>query len=147
MLAGALLATGHGGAMLGSALGGRLGGGRGVALAGAALGGAGLLLVAQWGAGTALPWLLAALALQGFGIGLFTLAYTDMITAAMRREDRGVAGSLTLLMRTLGVVLAASLLTLVFSRFEDFLTGFAAAFWLAGLLPLLALFLIPRRIV
>lgn len=146
MLAGALLATGHGGAMLGSALGGRLGGGRGVALAGAALGGAGLLLVTQWGDATPLPWLLAALALQGFGIGLFTLAYTDMITAAMRREDRGVAGSLTLLMRTLGVVLAASLLTLVFSGFEGFLAGFAAAFWVAGLLPLLALALIPRRI-
>ncbi|MBX9749081.1 MAG: MFS transporter [Roseococcus sp.] len=146
MLAGALLASGHGGAMLGSALGGRLGGGRRVALAGAGLGGAGLLLVAQWGDATALPWLLAALALQGFGIGLFTLAYTDMVTAAMRREDRGVAGSLTLLMRTLGVVLAASLLTLVFSGFEDFLAGFAAAFWVAGLLPLLALALIPRRI-
>lgn len=143
--AGALLASGHGGAMLGSALGGRLGGGRGVALAGATLGGVGLLLVAFWGAGTPATWLLATLALQGFGIGLFTLAYTDMITATMRREDRGVAGSLTLLMRTLGVVLAASLLTLVFGAFGDFLAGFSAAFVVAGLLPLLALALIPRR--
>jgi hypothetical protein len=119
--------------------------GRGVALAGAMLGAVGLLLVAFWGAGTPAAWLLATLALQGFGIGLFTLAYTDMITATMRREDRGVAGSLTLLMRTLGVVLAASLLTLVFGAFGDFLAGFSAAFVVAGLLPLLALALIPRR--
>ncbi len=145
MLVGALLASGHGGAMLGAALGGRMGGGRRVALAGSALGGAGLLLIAFWGAGTPPAWLLATLALQGFGIGLFTLAYTDIITATMRREDRGVAGSLTLMVRTLGVVLAASLLTLVFGAFGDFLAGFRAAFLVAGALPLLALALIPRR--
>ncbi|MEI6161907.1 MAG: MFS transporter [Roseococcus sp.] len=146
---GLVLGSGHLGAMLGSALGGRLGGGRGCALAGAAMGGAGLLLVGQWGATTPPALLVAALLLQGFGIGLFTLAYTDMITAAMRREDRGVAGSLTLLMRTLGVVLAASLLTLVFGAFaadSGFLAGFRAAFLVAGALPLLAVTLLWRRL-
>ncbi len=145
VLAGLLLASGHGGAMLGSALGGRLGGGRRVALAGAALGGCGLLLVALWGEDTPLLAMLASLTLQGFGIGLFTLAYTDLVTGTMPRENRGVAGSLTLLVRTLGVVLAASLLTLLFAAFAEFLAGFRAAFLVAGMLPLLALALLPRR--
>jgi MFS family permease len=154
---GVVLATGHVGAMLGSALGGRLGGGPGCALAGAGLAGMGLLSVAFWGAGTHPALLLASLLAQGLGIGLFTLAYTDLVTATMRREDRGVAGSLTLLTRTLGVVLAASLLTLVFGAgergasaggaapAEAFLAGFTHAFWVAGLLPLLALALIGRK--
>jgi MFS family permease len=154
---GLVLAGGHGGAMLGSALGGRLGGGPRVALAGALLAGLGLLSVAFWGPGTPPALLLACLLAQGIGIGLFTLAYTDMVTAIMRREDRGVAGSLTLLTRTLGVVLAASLLTLVFGAGEGaalaagappaeaFLAGFSDGFWVAGLLPLLALALIPRK--
>ncbi|UPY39172.1 MFS transporter [Sediminicoccus sp. KRV36] len=154
---GGVLAAGHLGSMLGSALGGRLGGGPRCALAGAGLGGAGLLMIAFWGPGTSAWLLLAALLLQGFGIGLFTLAYTDMITASMRREDRGVAGSLTLLTRTLGIVLAASLLTLVFGAGEagalaagaapmaGFLAGFGQAFWVAGALPFLALALLLRR--
>lgn len=144
-LAGLLLASGHGGAMLGSALGGRLGGGRRVALAGAALAGSGLLLVALWGEGTPPLTMLAGLALQGFGIGLFTLAYTDLVTGIMPAGNRGVAGSLTLLVRTLGVVLAASLLTLMLAGFRDFLPGFRAAFLLAGLLALLALALLPAH--
>ncbi len=154
---GGVLAVGHLGAMLGSALGGRLGGGSRCTLLGAALGAAGLLGIAFWSATTPPALLLAALLLQGFGIGLFTLAYTDMTTAIMRREDRGVAGSLALLTRTLGIVLAASLLTLVFGAseamylatgatpIEAFLAGFSRAFWVAGLLPLLALGLLWRR--
>lgn len=154
---GVVLAGGHGGAMLGSALGGRLGGGPRLALAGALLAGLGLLSVAFWGPGTPPALLFACLLFQGVGIGLFTLAYTDMVTSIMRREDRGVAGSLTLLMRTLGVVLAASLLTLVFgvseraalsagaAPLDAFLAGFGHGFWVAGLLPLLALALIPRK--
>ncbi len=154
---GLVLATGHLGAMLGSALGGRLGGGPRCALAGALLAGLGLLSVGFWGAATPPALLVASLLAQGIGIGLFTLAYTDLVTATMRREDRGVAGSLALLTRTLGVVLAASLLTLVFgaaesgalaggaARREAFLAGFAPAFWVAGLLPFLALALIGRK--
>jgi MFS family permease len=154
---GLVLAGGHGGAMLGSALGGRLGGGPRCAVAGVLLAGVGLLAIGFWGPGTPPALMLGCLVVQGLGIGLFTLAYTDMVTAIMRREDRGVAGSLTLLTRTLGVVLAASLLTLVFGAgesgalaagagpLEAFLAGFAPAFWVAGLLPILALPLIWRK--
>jgi MFS family permease len=97
-----------------------------------------------------------SLAVQGLGIGLFTLAYTDVVTATMRREDRGVAGSLTQVTRTLGVVGAASLLTLGFgvveaSRLADgaaaqdaFLAAFRAVFLAAAVLPLAVLPLVLR---
>jgi hypothetical protein len=75
----------------------------------------------------------------------------------MRREDRGVAGSLTQLTRTIGVVSAASLLTLLFAAVEAARLGagatpdaaFGAAFrWVflvVAPLPLLALLALPRR--
>ena len=160
VLLGLVLATGPAGGMVGAWLGGpavlRFGA-RAVLVAGAVITSAGLLAIAPWGVGTPVAMLVAALALQGVGVGLFTLAYTDSVTAAMRREDRGVAGSLTMLTRTFGVVAAASLLTLVFGATEAallaggrpatdaFLTAFFRAFLLAGILPLLVLPLLLRQ--
>lgn len=156
---GLVLAIGPAGGMLGAWVGGRAVGhfgARSVLVAGATVTTAGLLAIASWGAATAMPLLLATLLLQGIGVGLFTVAYTDRVTATMRLEDRGVAGSLTLLSRTLGVVSAASLLTLVFGATEAalmaegrpateaFLCAFARAFLLAGLLPLLILPLLAQ---
>lgn len=156
---GVVLAAAPLGGMLGSWLGGRAVGrvsARVVVLAGAALTSAGLLGVTQWGAATPAALLVTALAVQGIGVGLFTLAYADVVTATMRREDRGVAGSLTMLTRTLGVVTAASLLTLLFGSTEAallgagaaaeeaFLAAFRRVFLVAGLLPLAALVLVAR---
>ena len=100
--------------------------------------------------------LLVTLLLQGIGVGLFTLTYTDSATATMRQEDRGVAGSLTMLTRTFGVVSPASLLMLIGATettalaqgrpaLETFLAAFTRAFVLAGLLPLLVLPLLVRQ--
>lgn len=154
VLLGLVLASGPAGGMLGAWLGGMVVGrfgARAVLLAGALVTAAGLLAIAPWGAATPMPLLLATLVLQGIGVGLFTLAYTDSVTATMRREDRGVAGSLTMLTRTFGVVTAASLLTLIFGATESamladgrlpmeaFLGAFSRAFLLAGVLPLLVL--------
>lgn len=159
VLLGLVLAAAPLGGMLGSSLGGWAAGrfsARAVVLAGAALTSAGLLAVTQWGATTPAALLVAALAVQGVGVGLFTLAYADVVTATMRREDRGVAGSLTMLTRTLGVVTAASLLTLLFGGTEAallgagtaaedaFLGAFRRVFLVAGLLPLAALVLVAR---
>ncbi len=157
---GLVLATGPAGGMLGAWLGGpavlRFGA-RAVLVAGAVVTAVGLLAIATWGAGTPLVLLAVALVVQGVGVGLFTLAYTDSVTATMRREDRGVAGSLTMLTRTFGVVAAASMLTLVFGAAEAamlaegrpaadaFLAAFARAFLLAGVLPVLVLPLLLRR--
>jgi MFS family permease len=159
VLLGLALACSHGGAVLGAALGGWASGrwgARRLAMLGAALTAAGLLAVAAWDAQTPRALLVLSLAVQGLGTGLFTLAYTDVVTATMRREDRGVAGSLTMLTRTLGVVAAASLLTLMFGAIEAariaagaapqeaFLGAFSAVFLAVGVLPLVALALLRR---
>jgi predicted MFS family arabinose efflux permease len=71
----------------------------------------GLSLVATWTAHTAPVHMAVCLSLQGFGLGLFQVAYSDRVLATLPQSDRGVAGSLTLVTRTLGVIGAASGLT------------------------------------
>ena len=157
ILAGLVLAMGPGGLMLGSAIGGWAMGrvdGRSVARIGTALAAAGLLMVGLWGAATPVAALMVALAIQGIGIGLFTLAYTDIVTATIPRANRGVAGSLSMLTRTLGVVAAASLLTLLFGSgeltalaagaapAEAFLAAFSRVFLVVSVLPILVLLLL-----
>ena len=116
---------------------------------------AGLGLIALWDGATGTPLQVFALFVQGTGMGLFQVTCTEMISATMRREDRGVAGSLAMLTRTLGVVCAASLLSLLFSAVEAaalaadsganreaaFLTAFRATFSVAAAVP--ALLLVP----
>ena len=158
---GLVLAAAPAGGMVGAWIGGlavgRVGA-RAALVVGALLTAGGLLPLAWAGAGTPVVWFAAALAVQGVGVGLFGLAYADIVTAVMRREDRGVAGSLIMLTRTLGVVSAASLLTLLFGAAEAtalaggaaaqdaFLTAFGRVFLLAGLLPVAALPLVLRRV-
>jgi len=89
--------------------------------------------------------ILAGLALQGFGVGLFQVAYMDVVIATIPRQHRGVAGSVAMLTRTLGIVSGATLLTLVFHGIETsalsdghsaadaFLDAFRTTFRLAGL--------------
>jgi hypothetical protein len=89
-----------------------------VAGLGIGLTGAGLGLMALWAEASPMGLLLAALLLHGAGLGLLQVSYTDIVTATLPRQDRGVAGSLAMMTRTLGVVAAASLLTLLFSRLE-----------------------------
>jgi MFS family permease len=157
---GAMLATSHGGAVVGGAAGGwavaRFGA-RVVVVVGAALTAAGLSAIATWGATTPAALLVGALVVQGLGTGLFTLAYTEAVMARMRREDRGVAGSLTMLTRTLGVVSAASLLMLLLRVRESgllaggagaedaFLGAFREVFMVAAGLAALAVGVLLRR--
>ena len=87
----------------------------------------------------------------GVDIDRQRLSYTDSVTATLPRQDRGVAGSLAMMTRTLGVVTAASLLTLLFAGLqtgavsdEAFLAAFRGTFALAALIPLLTLLLLRR---
>jgi hypothetical protein len=66
--------------------------------------------------------IVASLLLHGAGLGLFQVAYMDAIVAALPSHARGVAGSLTMVTRTIGVIAAATVLT-------------AAVQWLEGALP------------
>jgi MFS family permease len=90
------------------------------------------------------------LAVQGLGVGLFQTAYMDMVMRASPLADRGVAGSLAILTRTIGTVTGAALLTLIFSLLgkggpsgDDFLASFAALFKLVGLAVVVSVVAIP----
>jgi MFS family permease len=95
------------------------------------------------------PVLVASMFLQGVGLGLFQVACFDISTATIPRADRGVAGSLVMMTRTVGVVTAATVLMLIFQSVRStsvqlgvpdqaaFLAGFHAAFQFAAALPVL----------
>jgi hypothetical protein len=107
----------------------------------------GQVLIGTAGGEPNIPVLAGAMALQGFGVGLFQVAYFDIVTSAIPRADRGVAGSLVMMTRTVGTVTGATLLMLVFQTLRGrslaaggddavaFLGGFAGTFRLAALLP------------
>ena len=94
-----------------------------------------------------IPLLSGAMLLQGFGVGLFQVAYFDIATSAIPRADRGVAGSLVMMTRTIGTVTGATLLMLVFqtlrghalaggaNEVDAFIDGFAGTFRFAAILP------------
>jgi len=119
-----------------------------IASFGAFLCAAGLGLIGTWkpGATERTIEILATLILQGFGVGLFQVAYMDIVMRTLPRDRRGVAGSIAMLSRSVGVVTGATLLTLIFHTFAaaplangelpvaSFLAGFRATFWLAGTL-------------
>ena len=110
---------------LGMAVGGDLGGramrrlttGR-VAAAGAVLMAVALLAMSGWSAGTGLIALIATLFLHGFGQGLFQVATLDIVVETVPRAQRGVAGSLAMVTRTLGFVSGATVSTLLFELME-----------------------------
>jgi MFS family permease len=146
-LAGAVLAASFAGSIAASPVAGwlieRLPAGW-IAASGAALSGAGLYLVGGWEAGMSWVAMVMPLTLQGFGVGLFQVAYMGVVMATLPPQHRGVAGSLTMLTRTLGVVTGAALLTLVFRSLEaaaltsgvapgnGFIAAFGGTFRLAG---------------
>jgi MFS family permease len=139
---GAILASGSLTMAVAAPIAGRLAGRiapQRLAIAGAVLIGLGLMLVATWERGTNAAWLTATLALHGVGLGLFQLAYTEIVTATIPPQHRGVAGSLAMVTRTVGTVSAAALVMLVFAQLEaaaGFLAAFERTFVLAGLLAL-----------
>ncbi|HKV14988.1 MAG TPA: MFS transporter [Reyranella sp.] len=91
--------------------------------------------------------LVLLLLVEGSAYGLLVVAYTDIVTSTLARRDRGVAGALALLTRTLGVVSGASLLSALqahgaagASGVDGFLAGYRFAFTAAGGGLLVALF-------
>lgn len=156
---GLLLAASPAGIMLAGPLAGRLA----LRLAPAALMPAGAVLVTAGLAGVAVlathaGALALAMLLQGLGLGIFQVAYFDVVTGAIPLRDRGVAGSLGMLTRTLGLVAGATVLMAVFQTVRDgalrggvdpagaFGAGFRATFLLAAVLPMVAVVLdLARR--
>jgi MFS family permease len=118
---------------------------RGVAPCGALLTGVGLFSVGSWQSDTSTFLMLLSLGLHGIGMGLFQVAYMELVMAASPLAHRGVAGSLSMLTRTIGTVTGASVLTLGFQAIasaarsggagdaQAFLAAFHAMFRIAGI--------------
>jgi EmrB/QacA subfamily drug resistance transporter len=149
---GAVLTASSVGLMLASPLAGRVATfvpSRRLALLGAGAMAMGQMAVNIGGSTPMLALLVCGMALQGAGLGLFQVAYFDIVTAAIPRQDRGVAGSLVMMTRTVGVVTGATVLMLAFQTLRAaataqgmaldaaFIAGFQGAFHAATLLPLL----------
>ena len=113
---------------------------------------AGLGSIAFWPQTPSYPHLLLTLLLPGLGYGLFQIASLDLVMATMSRREQGVAGSLNMLTRTVGVVVGASLGSLLFAQLagsaadaagagfdEAFRTVFLGATGVSGLCLLILL--------
>ncbi len=68
-------------------------------------------VIACWPLTPSAVALLPGLVLHGMGIGLFQVGYADFVVASLHERDRGVAGSVTVLTRTVGVIIGAVVLT------------------------------------
>jgi len=154
--AGLVLAASPVGVIVGAPLAGRLSSvinPRRMALAGAAASAIGLLTISLLGAQLNLALFVAASAALGFGMSLFQVAYFNIATATLPKENRGVAGSLVLMTRTVGIVMGASVLTLVFRALSDgaggghasLLSSFSGTFAFAGCVSLLVVALALMR--
>jgi fucose permease len=82
----------------------------------------GLASISQWRGSASTLLIAGALWLQGFGLGLFQVANMDFVMGTMPRFQQGVAGSLTMLTRTLGVVGCATMGAMTFGLLQAFFT-------------------------
>jgi len=147
-LSGAILATGPLGLALSAPLGGWLLSGRPrasrLALLGAVMVAVSTIIMGTWDTGAGI-WLMSApLLAQGIGLGLFQVCILDVVTGRLDVQDRGVAGSLAMVTRTIGVVLGATSLSLGFASLRHaasasgleveaaFLSAFQSTFFYAG---------------
>ena len=120
--AGAALALSPVGVLIGSALTAKVAdrvGVRRAALVGGMVVAAGSVMIALWPDAPWLSLMLATLFLHGAGLGLFQVAYADIVLGALPRRDRGVAGSLTMVTRTIGIMSAAAALTALLEAVES----------------------------
>jgi len=153
-IAGALLGTSFVGSILASPLAARAIERlppRRIAAFGAVLSGFGLMAIgySNLGASWQILAITSALVLQGIGVGLFQVAYMDIVMRTLPRQHRGVAGSIAMLSRSLGVVSGATLLTLAFNAIgafdlaagqtpaARFLSSFSLTFSAAGIASVL----------
>jgi MFS family permease len=161
LMLGLVLATSPLGVMLAAPIAGRLAGRispRRLTVAGAVCAAMGPGAIAALAGQVGVAVLALAMFAQGFGLGLFQVAYFDIVTATIPRRDRGVAGSLGMLTRTGGVVLGATVLILAFQTLRGvaiaqggsdaaaFLFGFRGAFTLAGGLAVVVLVMLGAQV-
>jgi MFS family permease len=142
-VAGLVLAASPVGTILAAPMAGRLARGhkpRLIALAGSSLSGAGLFGISLSGSAPDIPILVLSMLVQGIGIGLFQVAYFDIVTAAIPARNRGVAGALGMATRSIGTVTGATVLMLIFQSLQSrgadgFMPAFQVTFRIAAAIP------------
>lgn len=152
-MAGLVLASSPAGTILAAPMAGRLAKGhkpRLIALAGTALSGVGLFGISLSGSIPDIPILVLSMAIQGVGIGLFQVAYFDIVTATVPARNRGVAGALGMATRTIGTVTGATVLMLIFQSLQTsapdgFMAAFQTTFRIAAMIPAALIMLELRR--
>lgn len=87
----------------------------GLSQLGLGLAAAGLFWISKWPAHQDTVYIVGALAVHGFGYGLFQVAAVDVVMGTVSRSQQGIGGSLNALTRTFGVVAGASLGSLAFA--------------------------------
>jgi MFS family permease len=111
-----------------------------IALIGTVLSGVGLFGISLSDGTAGVSILVLSMVVQGFGVGLFQVAYFDIVTAAIPAQNRGVAGALGMATRTIGTVTGATVLMLIFQSLrtpapDGFLAAFQATFRIAAAIP------------
>jgi MFS family permease len=152
-MAGLVLASSPAGMILAAPMAGRLAKGhkpRLIALVGTALSGVGLFGISLSGSVPDIPILVLSMAIQGVGMGLFQVAYFDIVTATVPARNRGVAGALGMATRTIGTVTGATVLMLIFQSLltsapDGFMAAFQTTFRIAAMIPAALVMLELRR--
>lgn len=161
--AGLVLASGAAGMIAAAHIGGRLAASVNVntlAVSAVLLTAAGVVSVGFWppsiqSSTLQIAGMATCLLTAGAGMGLFQVACLEMTTASLPVEDRGVAGSLVMVTRTVGVIASASLLPVLFVWLQtadndaSFHTAFNGTFQYAAgaLVTVLLLCLVGRRVI
>jgi len=83
--------------------------------------------IALWPERAPVAWIALVLLGAGIGYGLFQVAVMDLVMGGLSRANQGVAGSLNMVTRTIGVVLGASAGAALFDATTP-TAGFAGAF-------------------
>jgi MFS family permease len=121
-----------------------------IAVVGTALSSIGLFGISLSGERPDILTLVLSMLVQGIGLGLFQIAYLDIVTATLPAHSRGVAGALGMATRTIGTVTGATVLMLVFQVTrtagpDGFMTAFQITFRVAAAIPAGVVLLVLTR--
>jgi MFS family permease len=112
-----------------------------------------LLIIALWSTNTNLDFIFLAVIVQGFGLGLFQVAYSDVVIKSLPLKARGIAGGITVMTRTVGVAIGSLVWLWILDRNlstpkeslsianSEFVQGFQMVFLIAaGVIPVFLAF-------
>jgi len=112
-----------------------------------------LFFIALCSANTNLDFIFLAVIIQGFGLGLFQVAYSDIVIKSLPLQARGIAGGITVMTRTVGVAIGSLVWLWILDQFlstskellsianSEFIQGFQMVFLIAaGVIPVFLAF-------